>query len=318
MPESNETLTTQEGLTEETGVNPIGEPPKALLNVGTYIRSVDLKLVLRVIGHLLLSIGLIVVVVGSGLIFANDAEKLGNDWVANLRPGRRPPTDSEPLLPRERTLINPGIVSKQALTPTEESRLQNQLDDIRKKAKHHLDVAVYYYSRSFMAILAFSLAAALAAICLAIISKRGLDKVSEYIVTLFLVATALAVFYQSFPGVFQQRKNVDANRALYIKYVNLEDDMISYVATGSIVVIQTTIVQDPPREQTGGSGKSDPSNPDQTAAPKTVGTQYSILTLTPAEFIHYVDYHLKSYNDIAIGFDESKAASFAKEQFQTQ
>jgi hypothetical protein len=305
---------------------PEGGPPETNLTTNLWKRFLSLlelilsPLTLRVITHVLLALGLVAAIVGASFYFAKKAEELGQDWVANLRPGRRAADDPEPLEPRPREL-RPAI----KVTDAEKERMQNQLDDIRKKAKHHRDVAVFYYSRFYMAILAFSVSAALAAISLAIISKRGLDKVSEYIVTLFLVATALAVFYQSFPGVFQQRKNVEDNRALYIKYVNLEDDMISYNTTGSIAVVQAS----PPGEATAGAVNQNgsaqrPSNANNNNAnadsPRvvTVGNQYSIITLSPSEFIHYVDYQLKTYNDIAIGFDESKAANFAKEQFKTE
>ncbi|MGB7210592.1 MAG: hypothetical protein WBD27_18195 [Pyrinomonadaceae bacterium] len=280
------------------------------------------KIVVRVVMHLMLALGVLIAIIGSSFFFASRAESLGNEWVANLRPGKRPADDKNPLLPAIRNIVNPDLPPAITLTPTQQDRMQNQLDDVRKKAKHHLDVAVYYYSQSFMAILAFSLAAALGAISLAIISKRGLDGVSEYVVTMFLVATALALFYQSFPGVFQQRKNVEDNRALYIRYVNLEDDMISYVATGSITVKQTVAAPDSSRptkpEQFAKQLNSNVNSVSATPILVTVNDEYSIVTLSPVDFIHYIDHQLKKYNDVAIGFDESKAANFAKEQFQTQ
>ena len=54
------------------------------------------------------------------------------------------------------------------------------------------------------------------------------------------------------------------------------------------------------------------------SAPKPVSSDYYIKSLSPEEFILYTDFQLKKYNDVAIDFAESKAASFAKEPFPTQ
>lgn len=311
--ETTETVTTEEIAEPPDGDN--GEP----LRLDRIKRFVTSPTTIRVLAHMFLALGLIVIIVGSSFFFAKRAEGLGQEWVANLRPGRRLPGDMSPE-PIERPLPPFSIQA----TEEEKGRLQDQRNDIRKKAKHHVDVAMFYYSRFYMAILAFSISAALAAISLAIISKRGLDSVNEYIVTMFLVMTAVALFYQSFPGVFQQKKNIEDNRALYIKYVNLEDDMLSFCVTGGVAVARPADSTTASENAASTPRPADSATPSQTkenaagATPDvTVGQQYTIIKLSPREFIHYIDYQLKTYNDIAIGFDESKAASFAKEQFQT-
>lgn len=285
------------------------------------------SLTIRVLMHIGVALGIVILVFGSSIVLSGWAENKAQTWVVNLRPGRRTGGGQESELPKERLIVNTGLENPDhPLSAIQKDRLQNQLDDVRKRAKHHLDVAIFYYANSFMAIIAFSLAAGLGAISLAVISKRGIDHVSEYIVTMFLVATALALFYQSFPGVFQQKQNVDNNRALYIKYVNLEDDMISYVATGSVTFLQqkpdtaAPIAKNPieNKSTTNAIALNGLSNTTPATNEKTIGSDYMIVQLAPDDFIHYVDFQLKKYNDIAIGFDESKAASFAKDSFKTE
>jgi hypothetical protein len=257
------------------------------------------------LGHVLIVILLIGGTVLISYSLSTRAESLAKEWSSNLRPARNPKTDLYPYAPIHRNIVPYINISEGA-----KERLQNQLNDIRNRAAHHLEVATFYYARYYMAIVAFSMAAGFAAIFLASISRVGLKESSPYLVTAFVVMTAMALFYQSFPGVFDQKKNIETNKALYIRYVNLEDEVNTYCATGEITI---------PTKANSSGGKSNETGVNNKSAEQdslSHGT-YKIITAQPDEFIHYVDYQLQTYNDIAIGFDESKAASFAKEQFQS-
>jgi hypothetical protein len=149
----------------------------------------------------------------------------------------------------------------------ERARLKDQLALSRERAAHHLTVAVYFFSNYYMAILQAFVMGAVAAVALFFITKVGYAQASPYIVTVFITATVLATLYGAFPSVFRQQDNVAENKALYLRYIALQNEMLSYSATGS-----------------DGTGKK----------------------VTAREYIAYVDKELNKTNNIAVGFDATK------------
>jgi hypothetical protein len=260
----------------------------------------------KIVAHILLALVLITLIVGSSHIFSWRAEKKGVEWITNLKPGRVEPSKENPNPPPP-TLVLAKCIGIE--NDEEKARLQGQLNDIRNRAKYHLDVTLFIFSNFYMSIMAFSIAGGIAAITLAVISKRGVDQASEYLITTFLVMMALAIFYQSFPGVFQQRQNIDNNRALYIKYVNLEDDIVTYCATGEMAIRAPMFIT---AARTPANDTEDPREDSK------MEVEPFTAPISGKQFIHYINHQLKTYNDISVGMDESKAAAYAKEQFQTQ
>jgi hypothetical protein len=149
----------------------------------------------------------------------------------------------------------------------ERARLKDQLALSRERAKHHLTVAVYFFSNYYMAILEAFVMGAIAAVALFFITKVGYAQASPYVVTVFITATVLAAVYGAFPSVFRQSDNVAENKALYLRYIALQNEMLSYSATGL-----------------DGTGKK----------------------VTAAEYIAYVDKEFNKANNIAVGFDATK------------
>jgi hypothetical protein len=79
--------------------------------------------------------------------------------------------------------------------------------------------------------------------------------------------TAAAAYYGLFPSVFEQQKNITENKALFLSYKALEDEVISYPMTGTNIK---------------GEEKK------------------------PVQFINYIDAEMSRLGDIAIGFDSTK------------
>ena len=149
----------------------------------------------------------------------------------------------------------------------ERARLKDQLALARERAKHHLTVAAYFFSNYYMAIIQAYVMGAVAAVALFFITKVGYAQASPNVVTVFITATVLATIYGTFPSVFRQVDNVAENKALYLRYIALQNEMLSYSATGL-----------------DGSGKK----------------------VTAAEYVVSIDKELNKANNVAVGFDATK------------
>ena len=79
-----------------------------------------------------------------------------------------------------------------------------------------------------------------------LISKEGFEKVNNGFITVFLIASSAVIFYSDIPGVFQQRENGDLSRDLYLRHINLRNEIRSYlylppVGTGDSIEINKFI-----------------------------------------------------------------------------
>jgi hypothetical protein len=158
----------------------------------------------------------------------------------------------------------------------ERKRLLEQLEIIKKRAQHHFDVTVFFYTRYYMAIALFAIVGGTAAIALLFITRFGLSGVNPYVITIFLVTSGHAAFYAAFPRIFRQEENIADNKMLYTRYIALQNELQSYFTT---------------REAIDGKWK------------------------TEKEFVHYVDHQMATLHNFAIGFDYTKVPNYA-EQFE--
>lgn len=149
----------------------------------------------------------------------------------------------------------------------ERARLKDQLTLARERSKHHLTIAVYFFSNYYMAILQAFIMGAVAAVALFFITKVGYSQASPNVVTVFITATVLATAYGAFPTVFRQPDNVAENKALYLRYIALQNEMLTYAATG---------------------------------------LDNSAKKVPAAEYISHIDKELNKANNVAIGFDATK------------
>jgi hypothetical protein len=153
----------------------------------------------------------------------------------------------------------------------EQVRIESQFQQIRQRAKHHLEVMIDFYGWYYMSIVLTSWMGAFAAIALFWITKDGWSKASSYQIILFVVMTAAALFFSAFPKMFRQEENIADNKQLYLQYVALENEIRSYCVTG---------------ETAAGDKK------------------------TPATFIHYLDDRMNKTNNIALGFDSTAVPKY--------
>lgn len=181
--------------------------------------------------------------------------------------------DYEQLMP-DANKVSPEFINADG-TQEEKERLKEQLKEIRLRGKHHAKVALFFGSNYYMAITVSLFAGAVAAIALLLITKSGWDKTNPYVITTFLVMSATAACFGAFPGIFQQEANMANNKTLFLSYVALEHETISYATTGQDVDGQKK---------------------------------------TAAEFIHHLDKELRRLNSVAVTLDHSKMPAFQFEK----
>lgn len=165
---------------------------------------------------------------------------------------------------------------------TERERLLQQFQEIGGRAYMHMSIMRHFYTRYYMALLLASGSAVVAAFCLFHISKKGWDEANAYIQILFVIAAGTALLLGVFPRLFRQDENIADNKALYIQYVNLGNEVRTFLATGSAVL------------------------PNDTSA------------ITLPNFVRYVDVQLATLNAIPVGFDQTQVPDYRKLQVTEQ
>jgi hypothetical protein len=207
--------------------------------------------------HILIVLGLITIVNFGQKASVRQVESKADEWVDKIK------------------IEDPGdtlaIPSGFNASDSEKGRLLQQVRMIRGRAYHHFAVMKYFYAQYYMAISIVMVSGVIAALALLFITKNGWDSANQYVKTVFITAAALTAYFGTFPQVFQQSQNIADNKKLYIQYVALHDEVMSYLPL-----------------QQGIDGK-----------PKTV-----------SEFIHYLDKQLVQLNTFAIGFDDTKVPNY--------
>jgi len=165
----------------------------------------------------------------------------------------------------------PQFRSTLQLDEGEKQRLQAQYTEIHGRMKHHLEIMAEFLANYYLAINMVSILGAVSGICLFYIGSKGWTNSSIYVVTIGVYSTVAAAYYLSFVTVFKQQENISDNRILYLQYVALGNELLSYCATGTSDVT--------PAE-------------------------------TPAAFIRRVDKRTALINNIAIGFDYNKIVDY--------
>lgn len=296
----------------------LGQPSDAVLAIlqeTTFKHYLKEVLSPRVLSHLLL-ITLLLLFTYAGFHWSKwQAEKISNDWVQSLRGGRAVTEDApEPE-------IKLAFDEKVSASPQQQARLQEQLRESIDRTKHHLAVMRFFYTRYYVAIILFSMTGALAAVSLVLISKRGWEDSNEYVITVFFLMTALTICFGSFPGLFQQDKNIADNKALYLKYSALTNEIISYAVTGEATqdpavagpkqLLQKTETTEGQQKQGENSNTQPQDKQAQDQQQKGASKEESRtgIPVSSAEFIHYVDQQL-ALGTIAVGFDYNQKPEF--------
>lgn len=154
-------------------------------------------------------------------------ETVADRWLAAREVASNP--SSQPVL----------AMALGAGAPTTKRMLQ-QLHVIRARKEYHAELLKYFLARYYMALSIAPAAAIIAAAMLLLISKSGWDAANTFTKTTFLVATGVATFFGPFPNLFKQEANAEENGRLYVAYSNLEQSMLTYLATGPVASDSTS------------------------------------------------------------------------------
>lgn len=208
------------------------------------------------LGHLLITTGLLTTNLVVFALLSVFAENKAQEWLAGTSTMQVP----------EQTMIEAPLLRE---------RLTEQFGEIRTRRDRHAKVMVYFYKQYFLS-LSMASGSALIAILLAFfISRDGWEKTNNGLINAFFVSFSAAILYTQIPGLFQQEKNLKANRELYLAYEALGNQVLSYLAT------QNTI-------------GSNPEQPNQ------------VSPMPPEQFILQIDQQLVTLNQIPIDFDANQ------------
>ena len=212
--------------------------------------------------HTLLVAGLFALIMAIAFAVGDQADRWADDWAAPVvkANAERAAQDGK--------LSVPG-------TPGQQIRLKTQLREARAWAEHHRRITAFFYGRYYVAITMTSLTALFAAFLVGTIGIRGWQHASSYAVTALIVFGGAAAFFGAFPGLYQQEENITKNKALYLGYVALENELLSYFATW-------------------------PGDPKAPLPP-------------PGEYIPGVDGKLRSLNDMVVKFDRGAIPDYGGE-----
>ncbi|MEB3356889.1 MAG: hypothetical protein VKK04_09195 [Synechococcales bacterium] len=109
--------------------------------------------------------------------------------------------------------------------------MKEQLQTTAARAKTHLRATRDMYVWSSVIVSVASFASVVTGICLLHITRRGWDNSSPTVLGIFVVSLGSFVFYSSFNVLYQYDRNIKTNADLYTSYVNLEEEILTALAT---------------------------------------------------------------------------------------
>ncbi|MBD1921949.1 hypothetical protein H6F77_12720 [Microcoleus sp. FACHB-831] len=219
-----------------------------------------------ILTHGLLTGVLLLALFSSTIALNKYGEIVGYRWLKDLKHVN--PAASPKLKVKESQFIEAKTLKG---TDAEKQRIREQLQELRVRATTHVSIMMYFYSRFFTSISIASCSSVIAGVSLFFISKGGWDSANRYVVNIFIVASGSAVYFGTMPVMYRQEQNVADNKSLYLQYVALENEALSYLATGENI---------------------------------------NNKQLELKRFIHYLDGQLAKTNQLAVGFDATQIPKY--------
>jgi len=182
----------------------------------------------------------------------------------------------------------------------------------------NLDTAIEFGSYFYANIVILAVFGLISLISLLVITKYGVSGTNGNVVAIFLLSTGIGLIYQGFFGVFQQRKNVEANMSQSISYGQLVKQIDTYCITGKVAINDPKVslaaiaqsaepVKAPTvNPATPATAVKQPQTGEQ--SPKPPPPFY--VALEPADFVLYIDAKMREYQKLSILFDDKAVTSF--------
>jgi hypothetical protein len=254
-----------------------GSPSATVQSATARSSSMD-PTTLRVIKHVSLVLSILGLLLAIGWLAVRQANGRARKWTHDF------------LLDVQDELI---FSPDSRIPPEHRARLKSQLEEVGDRINHHTDVMTFFYAAYYMSILTFSVAAAMAAVALLLVSQNGWASSNEYIANIFFTTTAASAFLGSSPAVFEQQQNISDNKVFAMKYLALKNEIFTYAVTSEALNYDITN----PLPLAPGAADAHPQK-----APMGISS-------SPTEFLHYVDLQL-SRDNVAIGFDVKQVANY--------
>jgi hypothetical protein len=168
-----------------------------------------------------------------------------------------------------------ATVEQLPATSAEQTRLIAQFQEIETRATRHARIMGFFYKQYYISLSMVVGAAVVASMCLFFISKSGWEKANNAVINVFIFSAAVILLYGNLIFVFKQDENLRGNQELYLSYVALREEVLSYWAT------RRTSMSEEPLEAT--------------------------------QFILYLDNRLQSLNRIQLGFDSPQISTLLRQ-----
>jgi hypothetical protein len=222
------------------------------------------------LGHVAISGGLLLLTCISGLVmFFGIAESWEKSWLNCPPTGLSQKSQSNPPQLPSPDLAAIKLSDKEILTVSaaEKSRLEKQYEAVSHRIGKHCRIMAFFYKQYFISLLIGTVAGVIALICLFFISKNGWEKTNNALNNVCITAFGVTLVFVNTSIIFKEADNLKASQDLYIGYIALEQEMLSYWATGQQM------------------------------------SNDLIKVVKPSDFIYYVDSRLRSLNQVQLGFD---------------
>lgn len=270
---------------------------------------------------LIIGVTMIFILIGINAITMWFAKGKGKDLTSELRlvetlakPSAASPANATPPESTKSCPIDCKFVADAAL----QGYVGNQRSELVRLGNGNLETAIEFGAYFYTNMVILAVFGLISLISLIVMTRYGLKDTNGHVVAIFLLSTGIGLVYQTFFGVFQQRKNVEVNLAQSISYGQLVKQIDTYCVTGKVAISDpasslTAVAQSSAPVKapavgaaTPASAANSPSTGSQ--APKSPPPFY--VALEPADFILYIDARMRENQRLSISFDDKAVSSF--------
>lgn len=235
---------------------------------------------------ILTAVGIILFAVIQWIFSTNKAD----EWGQHLRYFPTGKSNSE--LVDESDYLDTYFTNFEEATTAQKQRVREQLEIVKSRAKTHIRATRDLYVWSSVTVTVTSLTSVLTALCLLHITRRGWDNSNPRVVGIFVISAGTSVLCASLLVLYQYDVNIRSNANLYIRHINLEEEMLTILATEGKSGVSSDTNQQADDDFEGASGGS--SDMDQ-----QVDDNYSQVT-TLREIIIRNNQILRQYNTVSL------------------
>jgi hypothetical protein len=211
------------------------------------------------------------------------------------------------------TTNTPALSHPDSVPTGIKARLDGQLANVRNAAHTHFLIATSFARYQFAMITVATICGVIAGVLLIFISAIGW-KDAEWTLTLpFVVFAGGGIMFTSFTQLYRQSENIADNARLYLGYLQVEDELLSYYP---IAAARSSREAQEMADELVGLKPPDLEKRrrelarEQRLARAAAVKAGELAALTPDELIAMVDKQVKDLRSLAVSFDPSKVAQF--------